>query len=111
VEDVVRSYEGVLKDLFRDLSAQILQYPAVSHEDLVKRALAPAKRFVESGRGYRDALIWHSFVELLETGSDDLVFVSQNSDDWCGNRKDGFHPGLIRELQDKGVSSERLALL
>jgi hypothetical protein len=110
-EDAMATYAETLKILFGDLDAQLLPLPTVSHADVLKRALAAKKPFVDSGRGYRDALIWHNIVELLRASSDQIVFVSQNSDDWCGGRKDAFHPDLVAELGDEGLQSERLMIV
>jgi PIN domain len=51
-DDVLHSYDESLKRLLQDLSARILSYPVVAHEELVKRSLVPTKPFVEGGRGY-----------------------------------------------------------
>jgi hypothetical protein len=111
LDDALRIYAEALKGLFGDLKARVLPYPVASHEELVKRSLVAKKPFVESGRGYRDALVWHSLLELLRSTSEDIVFVSQNSNDWCGDRKDALHPDFVGELRDQGLAPERLTLL
>jgi len=109
----VKAYKDSSDALLRDLKARIVPFPKVGHAELVQRALAPIKPFVESGRGYRDALIWYTILELLQATTSDLVFVSQNSEDWCGKHKEEFvfHSDLLEELHAKGVSPGRLALV
>lgn len=81
VDLALRNYQQSLDALLQALKARILPYPLVGHEQLVRRALVPSKPFVEGGRGYRDALIWYSLVELLQSTTCEVVFVSQNSND------------------------------
>jgi hypothetical protein len=112
-DEVALSYEAALKVLFTDLKARVLSYPVTSHEDLVKRSMVPRKPFVESGRGYHDALIWYTLVHLIRTSSDneDVVFISQNSKDWCEDPKGYcFHPQFTEELRSQGLAPNRLVI-
>jgi PIN domain len=112
-ETGVRVYEESLNRLLDDLKARTVPFPKVSHDELTQRALVPQKPFVERGRGYRDALIWYTLVEILQARKDDVVFVSQNSGDWCSKEKEKyvFHLDFINDLNNKGLSPERLALV
>ena len=62
--------------------------PQVSHADLVERDLSSRKPFSPTGKGYRDALIWESVVELCTdlTDADTLIFVTDNKSDFCHGR-------------------------
>jgi PIN domain len=82
-DDALHNYDESLKALLQDLGGEILPYPIVGHEELVRRALVPEKPFVEGGRGYRDALTWYSLLELARTEIREVVFVSANSTDFC----------------------------
>jgi hypothetical protein len=97
-------YRSDLDTLLKSLKARILPYPSVSHEDLTNRALAVIKPFVSSGRGYRDALIWYSVLELASGCGEEIAFISANSDDWCRSKTEiELHSDLVKDLKAKGI--------
>jgi hypothetical protein len=97
--------------LLKHLNARVLPYPTVEHKDLIIRALAPNKPFVSGGRGYRDALIWFSLLELALGCAEDISFISDNSDDWCHGRKDlRLHSDYVRDMKGKGIEISRIRL-
>ncbi len=58
----------------------ILPLPAVTHEAVLERALSGRRPFDQDGRtGYRDALIWHTVLELAQTTTN-VVLVSNDGD-------------------------------
>lgn len=92
-----RSIGQVLPDWLDVNGIAVLQIPAVPHAEVVARDLAVRASFVRSGKGYRDALIWHSFLEWADTvpglGVDTMYFVTSNTQDFCAPSG-----GLKREL-------------
>ena len=84
----------------------ILPIPAITHEQLVRRASQHRHPFNEHGSGYRDALIWESVCDLTAGGP--LVFLTQNSHDF------GVAPDLFEDLQadlvERGVPAENVTL-
>jgi hypothetical protein len=112
LEDSLRTYDESLKALLHEFSAQLLPYPSVGHAELVKRALVPAKPFVESGRGYRDALIWHSLLDLARCETGEVVFISENSADWCeGGKELRLHGSLAKELEALGSGAASVLIV
>ena len=49
-----------LEAQFTEPNCEILDYPDVSNQEMVKRAIARRKPFDNRGSGFRDALIWYS---------------------------------------------------
>lgn len=81
------TFEAELRD--RILSAGILvcDLPSISHADLLAREFAGRRPFKRNGTGYRDALIWMSFIEWIEKTAVDPVavfFVTGNRNDFAG---------------------------
>jgi hypothetical protein len=74
-------------------------YPDVAHKDVVERDLErrrPFRALNKGSTGYRDTLIWESFIEIVKRHpNDQVVFVTNNSEDYCdrqaksGSQKDG----------------------
>lgn len=64
--DEVDEYQKGFRKQIKNLGIKIIPYPTIKHQELVKRDLARKKPFQESGKGYRDALIWESVKSLCE---------------------------------------------
>jgi hypothetical protein len=96
--DVPAFYDRLVVKL-RSLEVEILPLPKVGIAELLERDLARRKPFADSGKGFRDALIWHSVTELLLTLGPEspLYFVSNNVEDFWLD--DAFHPELLAEIE------------
>ncbi|GLW75346.1 hypothetical protein Kpho02_76430 [Kitasatospora phosalacinea] len=105
---VLGGYEAWLVERLKAAGARILPLPKVPHSDLLERALAERRpfRIKDDGKGkrgpdgYRDALIWASVVEAAGDlgGHDTLVFVTNNSGDFCGTNPAELHDDLLADL-------------
>jgi hypothetical protein len=89
------AYSGVRERLLAN-SVEILPIPTVSHAELLTRDLVNRLPFDTNGKGYRDALIWHSWLlrwedtPLFEDG-----YIVTADDDFG---KDRLDPELVAEL-------------
>lgn len=101
---LLKDYRDELIKRLEELGITIIPYPKISHEELVKRDLARRKPFQESGKGYRDALIWESVYNNIEKidNNPDVVFINKNTKDFF--EKDKLHPDLITDIKKKGLS-------
>lgn len=107
VKTAVAKYRSDLDSLLQSLKARILPYPAVSHADLAKRALDAYKPFVSGGRGYRDALIWYTMLDLASScKGEEIAFISGNTHDWCKSKTEiELHSDLVKDLKSKGIDA------
>ena len=87
---------------------QVLDYPAITHEELVGRAVKRRKPFDERGSGYRDTLIWESVVQLADKVSDQVALVTSDKD-FC-DKEGNLHPDLTDELAGRGQCGEKIVL-
>lgn len=97
-----KQYADNFMKRLRELEINIIPYPLTSHQELVKRDLARKKPFQETGKGYRDALIWESVKSLCETSSSEnpkIIFVNKNHKDFCSGKL--LHPDLKDDLVDE----------
>jgi len=96
---------SVLKEKVEGLT--IIEYSGISHAVLVERVLKRRKPFGESGKGYRDALIWLSLLKYLEETkcSEEIIFVTENKSDFFDSKSPttAFHPDLLEDLKSLGV--------
>lgn len=80
------------------------------HDELVDKAVQKKKPFSDTGKGYRDALIWIAVRELAEKyaghpsiANHKIVLITANWKDFCASDKFDLHPDLIEELEDYGI--------
>ncbi|KXC04460.1 PIN domain-containing protein [Microbacterium hominis] len=62
-----RDYEKHLRARLDQIGAEVIDYPQPDHRDIAARAIARSAPFDSDGNGYRDALLWLSFLDLLLT--------------------------------------------
>ena len=101
------AYKKSVDLLLRDLGARVLPYPTVSHEELAAKAVIHDKPFASDGRGYRDALVWFSLLEVAKSCDEEICFISANTKDFCDDNKD-LHSDLTRDLSHNGIGPSRV---
>lgn len=115
ISNEIEEYAHNFPKQVKTLGIKTIAYPSVSHQELVKRDLARKKPFQESGKGYRDALIWESVKSICESPSTlldmpKIVFVNKNHKDFC---EEGFllHPDLKEDLINNGISADYIRIV
>ena len=101
IDDVCSTYAEMLGNRLSKYGVGTLPYPSVSHADVAGRAIAKRSPFDQQGRGYRDALVWHTVLELVPDRevwliSDDNDFRTPSSDELAGD--------LVSDLKTVGRS-------
>lgn len=96
------------------MGIKIIPYPSISHQELVKRNLARKKTFQETGKGYRDALIWESVKSICEKSlslfeNPKIILVNKNHKDFC---EEGLlHPDLKEDLVNNGINEDYVRVI
>lgn len=101
VSEQVVTYSDWLQSELSKNGIESIDYPVISHELLVKRALARRKPFCSEGqRGYRDAVLWETILNWSRIHRHEVLFVSKNTHDFAdpGNSHK-LHPHLIEDLR------------
>src|SRR3712207_5467566 len=95
------------------LGIRIIPYPKTDHKEMVARELCHRKPFLDSTKGYRDSLIWESIKEHCKTTPKtiEIVFLSENSDDFAEKSKKTFHQDLLVDCDKEGLDKDRLTLV
>ncbi|MBE3714007.1 DUF4935 domain-containing protein [Vibrio parahaemolyticus] len=90
-------------------------YGSISHEELVYRALNSVKPFSGQEKGYRDSLIWLSFLDYLDKQNidGDVAFITNNKHDFFSYEKKSWvlHPELKKDLIDKSIGANVIPFL
>lgn len=102
-------YVEKFKKRLQELGIKIIPYPSTPHQELVKRDLSRKKPFQETGKGYRDALIWESVKNICEkylysSEIPKIIFVNKNHKDFC--EAGLLHLDLKEDLVSNGINED-----
>jgi len=81
---------------------EYIPYNTIEQSVVVKRALKKIRPFQNEEKGYRDTLIWLSFLSYLsehDIQSGDIYFITNNKDDFFNKKKDTFHQHLLDDIK------------
>lgn len=82
IDQATEGYEKFLTDKLKEVDAKILPYPKVEHKEVVKRILERHRPFKKGDAGYRDFLIWQTIKKLETWGTEEIVFITNNTRDF-----------------------------
>jgi len=106
-----RPYSDFLQRLLRQKGIKILDYPGVTHQEMIQRFYDYHKplgkhkdKRDKDDAGYKDALIWESTLDLLGEGFTEIVLVSGNVEDFGDADTRKLHKELIDDLVSHGHS-------
>jgi len=97
-------YNSFLNKKLNGAKAHILPYPKIEHKDVVKKILERRKPFKKGDAGYRDFLIWQTIKNLETWGTEEIVFITNNTKDFG---ETGF---ISDEFTDKNTSSKNFKI-
>jgi predicted nucleic acid-binding protein len=104
--EAAAAYETWLRSEFASKRVKIVGHPDVPHDVLVRAAIERRKPFSESGRGYRDALLWQTALKLADENK--VALVTNNSSDFSDN-KVTLAASLREDLVSAGLGVDRIA--
>lgn len=108
---MTKDYEDSLRNRINELGIVILSYPTTCHKEMVSRELSKRKPFLDGKKGYRDALIWETVKEYCKKFPvNEVIFLSENSNDFADKNKRSFHPDLIIDCENERIDLSRLSL-
>lgn len=112
----VRSAQDFAKDLRDRLIDEGAEIAAISstldHATLVEWSLGEHPPFDQTDKGYRDALIWATVLDVARSGAagTEVVFVTQDKDyRGTGEHAEALHPSLASEVAAITANSVRVA--
>ena len=104
IDQATKDYEVFLTTKLKELKANILPYPKVEHKDVVKRILERRRPFKKGDSGYRDFLIWQTIKRLETSGTEEIVFITNNTKDF------GEGGYLSEEFTDKTTGNRNFKI-
>lgn len=108
VDDRSRLLEDYRQELCVYFSerGEVREHPAISHEELVIRVLAGRKPFTTGEKGYRDALVWYTALELAQTR--DVILVTSNTREFADGTE--LAADLVADVVVAGLDASRIRL-
>jgi hypothetical protein len=104
-----QSYDlaDVLKDRVEWLSR--IEYESIPHSVVVRRAIDSVKPFTSEEKGYRDTLIWLSFLDYLSSNSieGDVAFITNNKSDFYQTKNNvlSFNDDLLKDIAEHNIKA------
>ncbi|HLO55646.1 MAG TPA: PIN domain-containing protein [Saprospiraceae bacterium] len=115
IENIAQEYKKYIIKIFDDNNVKILNYPSVTHKEIVQKAIKKLKPFNSSEKGYRDSLIWENVKDLMPNlgtniANPEVIFVTNNKKDFCENEND-LHRELITEIKDAELDLDSIKVI
>ncbi|MEC8525038.1 MAG: PIN domain-containing protein [Pseudomonadota bacterium] len=86
-----------------------ISYDNISHDEVVRRALKSTKPFSGQEKGYRDTLIWLSFIQHLKDKNieGDVAFITNNKHDFfeVKSKTIAFNDDLKNDIASYGIKA------
>ena len=104
-------YEEWFRNKLNDMGILILKLPDVPQQVITERALKKRRPFTTKGgdAGYKDALIWETILEFLDSSLGPVVFVTNDSG-FCHGNESKIHGDLEIGLKSRGHSILRVTI-
>jgi hypothetical protein len=107
--DRLKTHEYSFKKIIAEkaINIEYISYDDIKQKDVVERAIKRIKPFQEGGKGYRDTLIWMSFLSYLSKKSinQEVIFITINNSDFYNNSND-FHDDLKKDIATHKLKCE-----
>jgi PIN domain len=103
--------EAAMRRVLADAGAEIPDFPAVSHEVVVQRALDRRQPFDSHGKdGYRDTVLWHTVLDIAAEAN--VVLVSNDGRAFAERKDEAkLAPRLASEVREATGQEGRVRLV
>jgi hypothetical protein len=103
-ESEVSSYLNHLKEILGIKDGEIFDYKESYLHDVMDRAIRRKRPCTDRGEEIRDAILWHSVLDIAQESPDKtVIFISQNTKQF--SQGDGtLHPDLLRDCSERAVT-------
>lgn len=97
---LIEWYESFLREKLLSYGFEIVPNPNnMVFEKIINKAIERKKPFeINSDKWFKDAVIWESYLEILDINQWEIILLSDNYNDYWGDDKNWFHEDLASEL-------------
>lgn len=100
----------MLKNILKEKTSNIIFFPysQIDNTIVTFRAIKQIKPFQSQDKGYRDTLIWLSFIEYLKDRkeNEEVIFINNNSKDFLDENKSSLHSDLKNDLANNNLKNK-----
>lgn len=101
----VEQYKHFIIERFKVREGHILPYKNEFLPEIAARAINRRKPCGDKGQGFRDALIWLTIKDYAKQADEhQIVFISNNIEDFANTEKSGLHQSLLDECNEIGIT-------
>ncbi|MGG7468660.1 PIN domain-containing protein [Chryseobacterium arthrosphaerae] len=113
VDSQLNKFDKFYKNLDQDDNYSILDYQNDFLPDIVDRAINRIKPFTENKSEFKDALIWKTYSEYVESNDiQDCILLTNNTSDFCSKKnKSQVHPDLQKDSARFAVINQSFEFL
>ena len=91
----------------KTINADFYGYSMITNSVLVNRAIKRVKPFKDDDKGFRDTLIWLSFLEYItKKENQKIAFINNNSTDFLNVEKTDLNENLKNDLKLYNIKNE-----
>jgi hypothetical protein len=102
-------YKYSIRDIISEKTQNVkfIPYNSIENTKIVERAIKKVKPFQDQDKGYRDTLIWLSFLEYLKNNCpyEDVLFINNNSKDFFDGKNQNLHQDLLEDVSKFGLKN------
>ena len=101
-ESETASYLKYVKDKLEVIDEEIFDYKESYLHDVMRRAMRRRRPCTERGEEIRDAVLWHSVLDIAQEAPDKtVVFISHNTKQFASG-DNSLHPELLEDCSERG---------
>jgi hypothetical protein len=110
-DTMIKLYKEAFNKRLKALAAETPTYKDIPQEDIACRALSQRKPFTESGKGYKDTLIWETILRKIADPKGKTIFITKNHKDFASEKDNKqLHPHLLDDLKAKQLPIDSVYL-
>lgn len=98
IENVMLQFDAFYNTLKETGIIDIVEYDNNILPTLVERSIKRIKPFSERKQEFRDGIIWLTYAQIAEKGTDEVCFmITSNTEDYFDEEKKELHPILVND--------------
>jgi hypothetical protein len=104
-------YEANLRRVLQMSNASFLDFPEVSHDQILNRMLARKKPMKADGKGYQDTLIWETVLAQQPSDDSPIHFITNNWTDFAESAEvTALAAELVEDLEKLGSTAKAVRM-
>ena len=104
IEQILKEYKSAFYSRLQTLNVIKPNHSDIPHKDVIARDIRRRRPFQNSGKGYRDTLLWEVIIQKIINSEEETSFISGNRRDFGCKDKEELHEHLKSDIRERGLS-------